>query len=1078
MSRMVKPVGAFVLTVLMGIGLVGCGGGGSSSGGNNQAVTTVTTVTTVTGVVTDPAISGAKVRLDNRDGQALAQIAISDELGHFSFAGISLTQLIDSVITASGGRDTVTGVDFTGLYLKGRFNPDAAAQFITPLTTLIVEDMQANNRDYASAKAAVAQSLGIDEALLELDPAGNADIQKITLQLSHLAAALRTSGGFAELQALVAQHGQDWTAMGDELAANPDLSDAVKNQVAEALDVLNALTALEIDNAAELLDAANRISMINGVQKFLKTALQYDPAPGSDGAANIVKLAEALWQANGKKGLPSDSAKFANMVRYIFNVAGIDSEDLDDANWQLLPEHLSNIQRIAELDVIDRSIALAANEFLTTSEQKRAYFYASDLAPAYQALQLFKGVLDDNITDPIFVEVAANYAARGMKEEAEVILNSQIFMPQHQVSGLVKAGAALAQLDRVSEAQVLWTKAEAKLDAYMTGKGYENLNADDASLYLEFSTAYRAAGLIDEATALLVPVDAFITANSGTFTTAFGRMGTAFSTRANTLIEVAEENDFSAKTVAEALDAVDFYARILDGYGIQTATTSCGNHYMLKVLGYTGLASYYARLSMASKVQETINKFVDLRSTHACTSQRTDVYLRQLVDEYAYLNNINGFVEMVNNTAVNAAQKTTALNSAKLYLAIEKAKAGDVAAAIADVVALYPDDSDADDLEDRLEMLTNAGISHSSVNAKLALRLLQDGFIEEGAEVLDAAWNIVNSATFINGQATNGRQLTNWGCSKVALLTWQYVDQSSGEQRLQQCKTIVENFAELETSTTKEISLAWAWLSSDALQMGVDSIAAGAYREAIAYADLLTGDDAISAIGTAVSNTLSKGLLNTGVSFTEVLAPMNNRENAFKALADAAVTQDELYAAANVARSLVYNYGLLVNGLQKTLSHQGSYSAYSEDLRSAKQAASNAALAGQALIQQVSNDDQRERFYCFLLGDAGCASSIENAQVFDTSIALLDAMHGVQSTQDINNYRLVIARHILRQDAFSGISGASIDFDNDGVVDFYDANITADEIAEAGVILDDDVDGDGTDDALDSTPFFCEVCAD
>ncbi len=1070
MNHMLKSALGAGLAAAVTAGLTACGGSSSSSGGSASTVS-------VTGVVTDPAISGAQVRIDNSAGNALASVVVTDDNGAFSFSGISASALDGAVITASGGEDAETGVDFTGLQLKGIYQDDGNAEVVTPLTTLIVEEMEASGSDYATARATVATLLGLEENQLEADPDTDSAVQKLSLQLSLLGAALRAADGFDHVYELLEnENGTDWTAISSYVQASDDYSDTIKERVAELEEELTAIGSISSSlSAAELVTEANRLSFIAGVSEFLEDYLSYTAAEGSDGETNIQTLAEALWSANGYNGLPSDSAQFANLIRYVFNTYSISTTDLDTESWTI-PAGISTdsqIASIAELDVIDHTISLTDEDLLTTSAEKLAYFYASDLSPAYLVQKLFSGVLDDNYVDSAFALIARNYARASMQDEVDVILKTQISMPYYQVEGYYQAAVGFINIGKTDLGLTYLDTAASKLTAYMEEKGSTNLDSDDADMFRTLATRYNKQGLTEKAEAILAPVYAFIEANAGTYSKAYGSIGTAASKTADALIEEAEAANFSSATLADALNAVEFYATILDGYGLQSSSSSCGDHYKLKAFGYTGLASFYARLQQADKTREAINNFIALRAEYACTSQKTDFYVRYLVEEYAYLDDIDGFLTMAKDTIQSDTYLTKAENAAAVFVALDLAKEGNIDEAIAKITELYPDDTDASDLEDRLELLTNAGISESSVNSYLAARLFDQGYTDAGAEALSEAWNIVTSDTYITAQSDDGSQLMYKGCSKIARMTYENVDTILGQSRMDTCADVATDFESLGSSLA--ISNAYTYLTTDALKINYSTLAASAFTKAISYANLLSGIDKIDALQDAVYYTMDQGLTDAGVDFDDIIAPLISAESGYNTLAASAASEDEYDDASDIARSIVATYNTMLYGMRSSVVKFGTYTGFSEDVAQVQSRAAALIMDAENLVSQIVSEDSRDSYYCYLYGYSTCGSATEYLGIYDTMETLLDEMAETESSSSINNYRLTLAKHIINQDAFPGSDVATTDIDNDGMADFYEAYADDDEISSSGIVSDTDVDGDGTDDSMDATPFYAEI---
>ena len=67
-----------------------------------------------------------------------------------------------------------------------------------------------------------------------------------------------------------------------------------------------------------------------------------------------------------------------------------------------------------------------------------------------------------------------------------------------------------------------------------------------------------------------------------------------------------------------------------------------------------------------------------------------------------------------------------------------------------------------------------------------------------------------------------------------------------------------------------------------------------------------------------------------------------------------------------------------------------------------------------------------------------------------------------------------IVEAVLARDDFKDIDVAFLDTDKDGKPDFFYPWVTPTQILESGLELDDDIDGDGTADDADLTPYYAD----
>ena len=194
------------VALVTSFGLVGCGGGSSTgagfnnaglndAGSNNASVAT----SSVSGKAIDPELVGATVCLDiNRDGNCTENepSATTDENGTYSL-DLSLEQLNGEYpLIAINGIDKESGEAFRGKLFA---DVNSSYQHITPLTTLVYEEMQQNrNRTAAEMQSSMEKLenvLGItseemQENIITLANEGNTRALQVALTLQKCAEAM------------------------------------------------------------------------------------------------------------------------------------------------------------------------------------------------------------------------------------------------------------------------------------------------------------------------------------------------------------------------------------------------------------------------------------------------------------------------------------------------------------------------------------------------------------------------------------------------------------------------------------------------------------------------------------------------------------------------------------------------------------------------------------------------------------------------------------------------------------------------------------------------------------------------
>lgn len=1073
-----------VLSSALVLSLSACGGGSS---GGSSGTTTVQTPTTITGVVSDPAIANAKVRIDSADGKALAPVVVTDSQGKFTLTVPVGTSPSGATISATSGTDAETGYDFKGLTLKAPYESDSAV--VSPLTTMVVDEMK-DGADLAAAKKNVAERFGVAEDKVMVDPTTDATAQKASLQLTKLAAALRAAQGFDKVADLTQTHKKDWAAINTAVQADPAVSSSAKSDVqtlASELEVIEAVK--DVANAQAMLEEANRLSLLVSMRAYLKSALQYEPVADSTGDKNVIKLVEAIWTANEKKGIPSGSSKVVNLVRYALNKYDISTANLDNADWAF-PAALASdtqIKSIASLSVIDHTIALNDDELLgDDSAKRREYFHQSDLSPIYQAQKLVEDVLDDNVVDPINKEIAVGLSNLGFKEDADVYLQTQIFQPAEKADAYLRVAIGLRKQNKKVEGKPYLDKSLSIKNEDLSVSGSE-IDSDIALFYQVLSFEYGALGLTDEARDALKPVNDYIEKQKGKeYETAYGRIAIAFRDVATKKVEAAEASKLSVVSVVEAMDAVKFFSNLVDGVGYQSSSRiACGNFYRLKGSLYTDVAELYRRLDKVTETEASINKFVQLRANDSCTSERTDSYVEDLADEYAYLDKIDEFRSMVNSTVLDEDEKNDSLNAASIYTSIDLAKSGKVDEALKMIESSKPDSS-ANSLYERLELYTHEG-GINRLQTGLGLALLKEGNITAGRQVLNKALSLVTSDTYINAFANDGFKVMRFGCAKIALLTYDYITQAEGIKQMEQCVTLADRYTQVATSLDRNESYRHA---SEALfRMQQSNAAIENYRKSLIYAAQLDVDDYLTEFGKTMTALIgipkyesqSARAIERGLSIDELLITLSDAEARININKTFVTDENTRRKVASQATKIASIYNEMVRSLRASSMFTGevplNLDKYTADIRSRSE---NIIVDVIPIIREISSSYWRKSYY------TSAVSALNKARAYDASLNIIKSEPSEKLVdKDKNDFLGNVATSMMSRNDFAmietqnrlfGAVVARFDFDNDGKADFYEIGATQEAINDSKIQLDDDIDADGELDTVDKTPF-CKACA-
>ncbi|WP_238616121.1 hypothetical protein [Ectothiorhodospira shaposhnikovii] len=1050
--------------------VVACtGGGGSSSEGDTSLH--------LSGLVTDPPIEGAAVRLVNAQGDALSIVELTGSDGRFS---VTLTEdLAREVrrILARGGIDTMTGQVLGNLMLSAPLEGGAVDDMlVSPLTTLVDRSMRERGMSRDQAVSAVASRLALNPAVVMADPASDASAQRASLLMTEILVALE---GQADPWQLL-DDAMDGMAPGrlDQAARRLalDLSGPVGDRleaVAERADHL-----LSLDSAASAQEMIRALALQNlghGLTRFFEIAGQ--PIHGD----HLNRLSDALWEGMGERGVPAEGPALLNIIRYVFQVHEM-PDDLSDPAAELPLNDIRHdviLRDLAALRVIDHTIPLAGGETLGMDNDARAaYFFRSDLSPTYLSERLFDGVLDDGVLDPMFRANAYNLAAAGLLDEAELTLRAAIFQPTERAMAQRQVAQALSGANNLETARVYWNASRQTYEtALREGKGISNLDGDDAAFFQSLNSDLLTAGFREDADVALLAVREFIESQRGQpYTTAYGRIMVSLRDGASAAVDEAEATGLSGRAFNDALNAVDFFREATLGAGRQPLAGRCE---AMKTLMVTAYADFYRRLGSTTGMRQAIDDFRNLATTDcnltygATMSPRMAPIHGELGDIQTYLAWIEEHVRPINESNADSAR-----DNAVLYQALDRALGGDVEGAINQVVA------QADTVQAAITQLTQVGTGANDVaTPHLAVLLWRQGALDEARQVMDAAWELAMSERFVDeltGQLTSARNFLDQGCRKTALILGRMDQQALASERMRSCRRHVDSVLHDAGMTTDDL----LWVAG--------SLAA-------AYQQLdMAGDaeliDRLHALGSVLSNPVARirnlmevALLRSSGGDPE--AALSALDEAVEMLTQVATSSSD-QAAINQALDLV----AFIRTGQRRDSLMESYVRVAGDLR---QTITRTGWADETQRHQVAMARERARMLAsgddalpgtwpgslamidvlFAANDRttqinSVVNWLASARQYET--ARMVAM-GIETAPERHRQLLNIANGISTADDFPGTALARFDFDGDGRPDFFSPGSSAADRAASPLSLDDDIDGDGIPDTQDRTPY-CAGC--
>ncbi len=442
----------YLLAITASILFTACGSGSSSK--NDETLT-------LNGNVVDGAIKNSKVSIqcDNKTYNAMSK---TDGRGAFTIRNIPSSQSSnDCMLIAKGGVDTSDGDSLEGLVLKSNyklFNSNTGLM-ISPLTNTVAS-IDTSNTDIKAAKQKAAAFLGIDEEDLVKDPTVNALLAKVAKKLTKIAKVNRKDGGKVGFV---------------------DLDDTNANKVNEVINYLDSVSEKDqkiliedlefIDSSKNLKDLVKQ-SISSNTLRLLKKAFKQSSYTAEQ-KDNLNFLAQAITQANIKdekyqvvtkyqvrKALNDISLlpKFkTNALTNSDNVVVLDITTIlvDDVlnNLSLSKEEFNKLliddKSVSKINIKDISSIILYNsksyeKVLGDDLNKRREYYAfSDKSNISKLLDLSKNSFNDSINDKINTEVSLALTNFGFYDIALENIEDNVYTPYHKITGYKRLGSLL-----------------------------------------------------------------------------------------------------------------------------------------------------------------------------------------------------------------------------------------------------------------------------------------------------------------------------------------------------------------------------------------------------------------------------------------------------------------------------------------------------------------------------------------------------------------------------------------------------------------------------------------------------------
>lgn len=497
---------ASALLIALAVVSAGCSNNNNDSGSGSSAPQ----VKTIAGKVSDPAVKGAKVELFDSSNVLYAKCGVNANTicnvwtkddGTFQFVLPLGTDVTDFTVKSTGGEDTAYGIDMPVPFYSDLdfYNGNHENIIISPVSSLYQSFMKQNmTKEQALAK--LSALFGINQDILLNDPETDSNLLKLSYILTQTAGLLSidtTDDVMDKLAGVLSKYGSvssDIDKILNELFPND--AELVESVKAMYLTVI-AIDGANVDEVLTNIQNAEKTRMfVSSYEIILDEALISEQA-----VTNITSLFNGI---NEQATLPTSQFQIEQIVRYIasqtineVNMGEYASFDVPASEFETILSSLTadagiieNIKTLASETVNSTTVPL--NSPLGMDNQKRVeYYFNSTKDLNYQARKLTQLVLDDSIIEGIYSSIISNYASYGLFDKAEKLASVQIkdSLQRMQIyAGITNSGSKYSQNNAQVKAYV--DKAVSDMNAFNATN--PEISNDYVSTYMSFIHAYAA----------------------------------------------------------------------------------------------------------------------------------------------------------------------------------------------------------------------------------------------------------------------------------------------------------------------------------------------------------------------------------------------------------------------------------------------------------------------------------------------------------------------------------------------------------------------------------------------------------
>ena len=722
--------------------------------------------------------------------------------------------------------------------------------------------------------------------------------------------------------------------------------------------------------------------------------------------------------------------------------------------------------------VIDEPItaSITLSPSYVTNEDKRNFYYSSSKSHLKQADIVNESINDEISRYTVYQVQAAAYARAGFLDTAEdylLLINEQTAL----AGGLRDVGVALDSINEKEQGAQYRSRALAAYNQYLAEKGFENINSSDASWLLGLLNDYMDVGQTEEAETLLNTINSYAEiVREEEYTKTYGYFQTAFKNAAEGALDVyaadpTDTNQLTAQTFAAALVNISSNT----GYQIHKSGEFKGKKTQrLKALYTAWAAEILFRANSLELAREYVNlalSFYGITGIDSNYDFAVSEYTEANLGTYTYpLQTLAGLLEGLYDLEENPAFALlssdfdiSGANQIMYSFSVAKSimSGSSVDDAAAEAFTFFTEEGDYNEFFRSLVETDN--------NAGTAQILYQYGYTEQAKDVLTYAGEFISSDEYISAESSTSFLAGYKGCGLLVTISREVgADTAAAANR---CLTMLNK---LNTGTLRTLTDTSAIVVHSNVMVSLDR--AGLTDEIPAInTQLLSKISVLDDIEDRFEYRLETlgYLVNAGftdlalTTFNSAIVEVNENLST--------LTSDQLLEVLESLKNETILLSPSATGFWERYSMLSSMGANAGSITDFASTYSSVKTHTSALLADIETLilAQADTVIIDAMEDLVEAHTLLGE--YEQATALVT--NEVNGEADQLDLYTTMAELIASKDDFRDNRVASVDTDNDGLPNFFLANVTDEDVTASGLTADEDADNDGIADSEDSTPI-------